>query len=202
VSWRHGRRGGGGDRRPFLDAAVVVLRGAHRSRKKLRCRRGIAHRQGHTLRRVWPPGLRRRRGRPGIGDGSMLIGSCCGAGDGNGLRRRTCGSRVHTRNSVFGRCVGRVFYHPRLRKPSEGGRKGPFALACFQQQVVSGQQSSVAAGVCFSHSSSTARFARRIVLSSRPATSAVVAGWAANKASGVGLLFFFPGVPCREKMSL
>ena len=39
---------GGGDRRPFLDAAVVVLRGAHRSRKKLRCRGGIAHRQGHT----------------------------------------------------------------------------------------------------------------------------------------------------------
>jgi len=42
----------GGDRGPFLGAAVVVLRGAHRFRKKLRCRRGIAHRQDHTLRRV------------------------------------------------------------------------------------------------------------------------------------------------------
>ena len=77
-------------------------------------------------------------------------------------------------------------------------RKGPFALACFQQ-VVSGQQCSDAAGVCFSHSSSAAKPSRRIVLSSRPATSAVVAGWAANKASSVGLLFFFPGGPCRGK---
>jgi len=67
-------------RGPFFDAAVVVLRCAHRSRKKLwcRCRRGMALRQGHTLRRVWPPGLRRRRGRPGIRDGSMRIGGFCG----------------------------------------------------------------------------------------------------------------------------
>ena len=79
-----------GDAHRLVHAAVVVLRGAHRSRKKLRCRRGIAHRQGHTLRRVWPPGLRRRRGRPGIRDGSMLIGSCCEAGSG-----RICFSRVH-----------------------------------------------------------------------------------------------------------
>ena len=40
------------------------------------------------------------RGRPGYGGGavvpgSMRIGSCCGAGDGNGLRRRICFSRVH-----------------------------------------------------------------------------------------------------------
>jgi len=73
-----------------------------------------------------------------------------------------------SRNSVFGRCVGRVFYHPRLRKPSDGGRKGPFALACFQRQVASGQQFSDAAGVCSSHSSSAARLARRIALSLRP----------------------------------
>ena len=88
-----------GNARRLVHAAVVVLRGAHRSREKLRCRRFIAHRQGRTLRRVWPPGLRRRRGRPGIRDGSMLIGSCCGAGDGNGLRRRgsgrICWGRVH-----------------------------------------------------------------------------------------------------------
>jgi len=41
----------------------------------LRCRRGIATRQGRTLRRAWPPGLRRRRGRLGIRDVSMRIGS-------------------------------------------------------------------------------------------------------------------------------
>ena len=98
---RGGKRGGGrrkeedGSAHRLVHAAVVVLRGAHRSREKLRCRRGIVHRQGHTLRRVWPPGLRRRRGCPGIRDGSMLIESCCGAGDGNGLRRRICCSRVH-----------------------------------------------------------------------------------------------------------
>ena len=46
----------------------------------------------------------KRRDRPGYGGGafvpgSMRIGSCCGAGDGNGLRRRgrgrICCSRVH-----------------------------------------------------------------------------------------------------------
>jgi len=50
VNWRRVARGGrclgvrttagGGDRRPFLDAAAVVPRGAHWSRKKLRCRKG------------------------------------------------------------------------------------------------------------------------------------------------------------------
>jgi len=54
-----------------------------------------------------------------------------------------------TRNSFFDRCVGRGFDHPRLRKPPDGGRKGPFALACFQQQVASGQKCSDVAGVCF-----------------------------------------------------
>ena len=97
------------------------------------------------------------------------------------------------RISVFGRYVGRSFDHPRLREPSEGGRNGPFALVCFQQQAVSGKRSD-AAGVCSFHSPSAARLARRIVLISRSATSTVVAGWAANKPFGVGLLFFFPGV--------
>ena len=89
-------------------------------------------------------------------------------------------SGMCTHNSVFGRCVGRGFDHPRRRKPSEGGRKGPFALACFQQEVVTGKQCSDAAGVCFSHSSAE-MLGRRIVFLSRPAISAAVAGWAANK---------------------
>jgi len=104
-----------------------------------------------------------------------------------------------TRGSVFGRCVGRGYDrydHPRLRKPSEGGRKGPFALAYYQQQVVSGKQCFDAAGVCSFNSSPASRLARRIVILSHPATSAVVAGWAVNKA----LLFLFPGGPCRGNL--
>ena len=64
-----------------------------------------------------------------------------------------------TCTSVFGRCVGRGPDHPRLRKPSEGGRKG----------------------VCFPRSPSAARLVRRMVLSSRSATSTADAGWAAKK---------------------
>ena len=100
----------------------------------------------------------------------------------------------------------------RWKKPSAGGRKDSFALACFQ--LISGQQSD-ATGVCIPRSSSAARLAKRDFLSSRPAASAVNAGWAAEQnpwrgfcssfirvragknesqhKPGVGLLIFFPG---------
>jgi len=48
--------------------------------------------------------------------------------------------------------------------------------------------------VRFSHSPSAARAARRVDLSSLAATAADVAGWAANRASGVGLFSYSPGV--------
>ena len=60
------RKEEGGDAHRLVHAAVVVLRGAHRSREKLRCRRGIAHRQGHTLRRC---------GRLGYGGGAVVPAS-------------------------------------------------------------------------------------------------------------------------------
>ena len=94
-----------------------------------------------------------------------------------------------TCTSVFGRCVGRGIDHPRLGKPFQGGRESSFALAWFE--LISAQQQHEAAGVFSSHSSPAARLARRVVLSSRPATRTVGAGWAAQ-ASGTGLLFFFP----------
>ena len=66
---------------------------------------------------------------------------------------------------------------------------GPLLARLYGAQlVVSGQQSD-AAGICFSHSSAAGRLVRRVVvLSSRPATSAAVAGWAAQASRGFAFL--------------